>query len=340
MAPAISKLRRHYPWPILSLDSSQPGSSQFAAHRPADPPAQLRELISMSLRLALIALIVLAIRPTLADEPAVPSEVAAAIRSAAEKYVEASNRGDAKALRAAWTVDGDYVDAAGIRTRASELFAEVTARPAEDATARSLEVELLSLRLVKPDVALEDGIATRSIGEEPSTRSRYTAVWVKLDNRWLLDAVREESVEENAPDNPLQDIAWMVGTWTGELDGSKVLVRVRWLEDRKFLERDLTIKRDGKKILHSTQRIGWDAAAEEIKSWTFDSQGSHAEAAWTNDGDTWNVDTLGVLGDGREVHSTSKLKRNPDGSITWTLIDPAATDAKAAEIIVPLRCVD
>jgi hypothetical protein len=56
------------------------------------------------------------------------------------------------------------------------------------------------------------------------------------------------------------------------------------------------------------QIIGWDAAAKQVRSWTFDSDGGFAEGSWTKKNDRWFIRKSGVLADGSQASSFNILR--------------------------------
>ena len=84
---------------------------------------------------------------------ATPPAVVEAIRAAATAYREAVSKGDADAIRSAWTADGDIVDGWGNRFEAQAsgvLTGSPTAGPRPE-----FHVSETRLRLISADVALE-----------------------------------------------------------------------------------------------------------------------------------------------------------------------------------------
>jgi hypothetical protein len=72
--------------------------------------------------------------------------------------------------------------------------------------------------------------------------------------------------------------------------------------------------------LHVTQWIGYDAASDQIKSWTFDSRGGHGEGLWTRDGNTWYTEATGVLPDGRIGSALNSIEFVDDTHLRWRSI--------------------
>src|SRR5689334_11427476 len=79
-----------------------------------------------------------------------------AIRAAAKQYLAALEKGDAQALTALWTADGDLIDEHGRSTPARELIAQEAQRT-NKGPRPDIKVLANTIRFVAPDVALEDG---------------------------------------------------------------------------------------------------------------------------------------------------------------------------------------
>jgi uncharacterized protein (TIGR02246 family) len=243
----------------------------------------------------------------------------AAIRAAGKSYVDALNRGDVKALLAAWTPDGDYIDQYGRRHIAHELIQQEFATPAgEERNQRQRVVEQeTSIRFLTPDVAIEDGVTrVEAPGVVAASASTFTAIWVKRQERWLLASIRECAPSIEAA-SPLERLTWMLGHWSGEADGMRYEWTGYWDDQGPFLLRDFKVYRGEELVMRGTQRLGWDAAQKLIRSWAFDSQGGFGEGIWGNDENSWYVENHGSLADGRSMESLNVYTINEDGSVTW-----------------------
>jgi hypothetical protein len=64
------------------------------------------------------------------------------------------------------------------------------------------------------------------------------------------------------------------------------------------------------------QIIGWDPAAKQIRSWTFDSDGGFAAATWTHKGNRWFVHKTGTLADGRKGSAVNIINYVDDETFT------------------------
>ncbi len=255
-----------------------------------------------------------------ADEATDRPEDRRAIRAAAKEYLGALARGDAKRLAEYWTSDGDFVDALGQTHPASELIAEASQPLGAD---QRPEVKLVDngIRFLTADVAIEDGTSevSHAGGRSPS-RGRFSAVWVKKEGRWRLASLRESRIDPVARPAVLADLAWMLGEWSAESEETTLEVSARWNATETFLLRDLKVMRGGQIAFQASQRIGWDPVAHTIKSWIFDSDGGYGEATWTRDGDSWEIQSSGVLPDGRQTSATNLIEYNGKSGFSWKTV--------------------
>jgi uncharacterized protein (TIGR02246 family) len=248
---------------------------------------------------------------------------ARAVRELVEAFVKAYNAKDAKAIAAQFTEDGRVVGPDGsiadgraaIERRYREAF---DGDP--DAT---IEVTSDAVRLLAPDVVLEEGHAAIRSGGATSKSGRYHAIYVRRDGHWYQSSVYDLS-DPSAKDSPadrLKDLEWLVGEWVDEGDGAVVQTTCRWDASKAFLIRDFELKIAGRAALSGTQRIGWDPSTEQFRSWVFDSEGGFSQGRWTRDGDRWVIKTAGVVPDGRVATATNYVVRENKDRIRWSTTD-------------------
>src|SRR5215831_16747637 len=120
-----------------------------------------------------------------------PKDEAALLKNA-EAFVEAFHKGDAKALAAFWTPDGDYTDQTGKKFKGREAIEKAFQGFFAENKGLKLRIDITALRFVTPDVAVEDG-TTSVIPPDggPPSRARYTIVHVKKNDQWFLSSVRD-----------------------------------------------------------------------------------------------------------------------------------------------------
>jgi uncharacterized protein (TIGR02246 family) len=249
----------------------------------------------------------------------------AAIRKNDDAYVEAYNKGDAKALAALWSPEAVYVDpetgkeAVG-REEIEKEFAETFAG-LKDA---KLEIDVSSIKFLSPNVAVENGTARIINPNGEPDESAYSALFVKRDGKWLIDRVTEQETagqSEPPPSNyeHLKDLEWMIGSWvdSDEENGAKIQTDCNWTKNKNFMSRSFAVVIGDKVDMSGMQFIGWDPAEKQIRSWVFDSDGGFYQGKWTRKGNRWVIQQSGTVPDGGKASETNIIKRVDDNSFTW-----------------------
>jgi uncharacterized protein (TIGR02246 family) len=262
----------------------------------------------------------------LGQEPSDQAASEAAIRKAAASYVEAFNKQDAKAVADHWSPEAVYLN----RTTGEEAIGRAAIAKQFEAAFKekpglNLDVKVASVQFVSPNVAVEQGTATLlAPGAEPEEID-YSAVNVKREGKWLLDRVTDKSKEVAASHyEQLKALEWMVGHWTTDSEKAEVELDCNWTKNKNFLTRAFKISIDGQDDFSGMQVIGWDPAAKTIRSWTFDSSGTFAEATWEHRGKNWYIRNKGTLADGRIASMVNAMKQVDDNSFTWRTVDRTA----------------
>lgn len=249
----------------------------------------------------------------------------AAIRKAATAYVEAFNKRDAKAVADCWSPEAVYINrSTREQVVGRSAIAEQYAAQFQEQPAAKLEVTVASIQFLSPNVAVEQGTARLvAAGVEPE-EIEYSAVDVKRDGKWLLDRVTDK-LKETAPSHysQLKVLEWMVGEWTTNSDNAEVELDCNWTKNQNFLTRAFKIAIDGNSM-SGMQIIGWDPAAKAVRSWTFDSNGTFAEATWEQRGGRWFIRNKGTLPDGRMATMINVMKPIDGNSFTWQTIERTA----------------
>ncbi|MBA2114215.1 YybH family protein [Bremerella alba] len=236
------------------------------------------------------------------------TEDEAAILAAIDSYAATFNKGDAKALAAHWTENGEFVTPAGAVLKGRKALEDDFASYFQENSGAKLELLDTQIKLLSPHVASETGLARVIVeGEEPS-ETTYEAVHVKTADGWRIDSVKEDAAPQAAPSHheQLQPLAWMIGTWVDNADeGMTIETTGRWTTNNNFIVRTFRVFIQDRVDFEGTQVIGWDASAGAIRSWTFDSDGGFGVGRWATQGSRWTVQSLNVLPDGRRGSSTN-----------------------------------
>ena len=270
--------------------------------------------------IALVALVLpLTHQPGWAGKGEGASADKGAIAKNAEAFIEAFHKGDAKALAAFWTADGDYTDLRGRQMKGRDAIATGFEELFADNTGLKLRINVTGMRFVTPEVAVEDG-TTEVIPPDggPPNRARYTLVHVKKGEEWYLDSVREAAFTAPTNYEHLKALEWLIGDWDDDTDKGEIArVSFTWGPNQNFLMSSYATTFKNISLSSGTQWIGWDPTARRIRSWTFDAGGSFSEGSWTTDGDKVVIKTSGVLRDGKKVAATNVVKRLDADTVTW-----------------------
>jgi uncharacterized protein (TIGR02246 family) len=152
----------------------------------------------------IVLMAMLAVRARAADDKAANAGDVKAIRAAVDSYVAAYNRGDAKAVAAHWSDSGEWISPSGERFQGRQAIERELQKLFAENKGVHIEVLRTSIRLVSPDVAIEEGTVRVTSPSEPPSDSTYLAVDVKKGGKWKLDSVRETEIPESpATESPL-----------------------------------------------------------------------------------------------------------------------------------------
>jgi uncharacterized protein (TIGR02246 family) len=245
-----------------------------------------------------------------------------AIRAAIESYVAAFNAKDLNAVADKWTTDATHLDReTGIRTEGraaiqADLTTEFKERPGNRLGGRVERIQM-----VTPEVAKVEGqTAIGMTGEEPSI-NQFSAILVKVEGKWQINSLEEIPViAQTSAADALQVLAWLEGVWVDQSNSERVESTFRWSPNRSFLVRSFVSTTGDDVLEQGTQIIGWDPRSQQIRSWSFHSDGAFGEGQWNTSGDRWYVKSVQTLSDGRAAAGTYVMARTGDDSMTIQLI--------------------
>jgi uncharacterized protein (TIGR02246 family) len=253
-----------------------------------------------------------------------PAELAA-IRATEASFKKAFDAGDAKATAAHWTVDGEFADESGRRLQGRdaierEFAAFFAANPGARITSR-----IERLRLINADAAVEEG--TDVVEPAPAGapgRSRYTAVHVKRDGKWLMWSVREAQFDTPSNYARLEAFEPIIGTWVTESNGVEFQAKSRWIADKNFIEQNFESRQGGVLLASGTQIIGWDPVDQRIASWVFSSDGGHAVGRWSRHEPGWMVESTGTMIDGTPTSAVNLITPLDENAVSWRSVNRTA----------------
>lgn len=315
---------------------AEQGAGKPAASTNKPAPAKVAELKSKNPPAAVnpaVEAVVFPVAEAIVGERS--AEDLAAIQTLVKSFTQAFNVHKAGAIAELFTADAEITDESGRTLRGQpaieKVFDDVFTRHPDI----EMQVKVSSIRFQGKVMAIEEGTTTTLADGKPGSPaevSRYTVTYVKQDASWKMLSARDLSSLPQTGAEHLQELAWLIGTWVDENGDSLVSTTFRWSDDKHFLLSDFSIQVGGNAPVKGTQRIGWDPRTNELRSWTFDSDGGFGEAVWTRDGNRWISKTTGVTHDGRVGSATNILTLVSKDQATFQSRDRIAGGVIAPDI--------
>jgi uncharacterized protein (TIGR02246 family) len=255
-----------------------------------------------------------------------------AINGLVRANVQAFTDRDAAAIAALWTPQGEYVRNNGdtIRGRTeiqkgyAELFKNMKGKPNLSVQTDSLTFPSADTALLKLTLRLKN-----EQGELIGSSWRDTTL-VREGGQWKVAIVREWD-RDNAFDDNLKDLEWLIGTWTMTANGRTVTTSYEWDENKMFIRGKFTVKQGDKVVESGTQMLGKDNVDGGIRSWVFQSDGGFGGGLWTRDGTKWSIDFYGSTADGKRLTATVLYVRIDAKTFTWQSVNQTVDDQPIAD---------
>lgn len=243
--------------------------------------------------------------------------------SSAARFVAAFNAKDAATLASLFLPTGEIIGRHGEEIRGrKDIEAFYTTVFSADKVPK-IALEASSVRLLTPDVAIEDGLIHSSTdADEPVKSVSYSVTQLRQpDGSWLIASSRDH-LELTPPSEHLKPLVWLAGDWTYEgEDGVRMDLALRLDQSGNFLLGEAAATDTAGDVQHTSIRIGWNPAASSICWWTFDSDGGNASGQWTRNGNQWLIRTTGITADAETIASSHQLSRDGDDTIVWKSTD-------------------
>ncbi len=250
------------------------------------------------------------------------SDEMAGLQKIAAEFATAYNKKDAAAIAALFTENGELSDLNGkdlasgredIKTRYEEIFSDESS---------SIALEVTSVRIVAPNLAIEDGTAHFTPIEDedaPPKSMTYTAVLLKsAEGVWQIASTRDLNDTTSAA-GQLSFLAEAIkGEWTcRNAEGVKIDFAFGWDKTGEFLTGEILTTTADSTPQEGNIRIGWDAAKKAIVSWIFDAKGGATTGTWTATDEGWLIRAEGTTADGETLTANQKLTTDGENALIW-----------------------
>lgn len=251
-----------------------------------------------------------------------PTPEIAGLQKAAADFVIAYNSKDSAAIAALFTEDGEIADLTGeeLTSGRDQIKARYDGVFADDP--KQIAIEVNSVRLVAPNLAIEDGtfhLTPADDEDAPPSSTSYTAVLMKnSEGTWQIASTR--SIKDvTAAAGQLAELAKVLkGEWTSRAsEGVQTDLAFGWDSSGKFLSGEMLTTTADAEPQAGTIRIGWNAATKSIVSWMFDAAGGSTHGVWTPTEDGWLIRSEGTTADGETLNATQQLTTEGNATLIW-----------------------
>jgi uncharacterized protein (TIGR02246 family) len=259
-------------------------------------------------------------KPALAaTKPATTGELSPdqqAIKKTAEAFVAAFNKGDAKAVAALWTQDGEMsVDGQTTTTGRAQIESTYVEFFKQNAGVQ-ISVHISSMRNLGPKMIIEKGVSEIMNDDSDNVVDTYTLVHVKQGEQWLIATadVQQETVDHF---DWKAEIGFLEGKWKSEDGDWRIETEYEWVSGGSFMKRTFAVYSGDEKQSSGVQVIGWDPLEESVTSWTFGSSGGHGRGWWVLDGNQWEITAEGVTAGGEVLTATNVITFVDADTFRW-----------------------
>jgi uncharacterized protein (TIGR02246 family) len=268
----------------------------------------------------------LALPPARGDDEPDRAADQAAIRVRTQEFLKALAKGDAKEVAAFWTATGEYARGGDLTIRGRANIRKAYAEHLKKKQPGTVSVEGESIRFLSDDTAVQEGVfVVKRPKPGETTRGQFSALFVRSGGKWSFGLLRE------SPEPPsLQELAWLVGSWSYSSNEDETRMVVEWTEGKKYLLCRTKRKRGDETT--ATQILAVHPATGAIQSWTFESDGSLGEALWSRTDQGWTAKVTSVTADGDKVTATTTLTPIDENTFTFQSTERTVDGEKAVDV--------
>lgn len=251
-----------------------------------------------------------------------PTPEIAGLQKAAADFVTAYNTHDATAVAALFAENGEMTDLSG--TRLTSGREAIQARYQEIFSDKPLyiAIDVDSVRLVAPNLAIEDGTFHLTPADDesaPPQSTTYTAVLMQDSaGAWRIASTRSlKDVTEAAGHlATLADV--LKGEWTyRDSEGVRLDLAFGWDSSGTSITGEMLTTAADAEPQAGNIRISWDASKQQIVSWMFDAQGGFTHGFWTPTDKGWLIRSEGTTANGETLSACQQLTTEGSDTLIW-----------------------
>jgi uncharacterized protein (TIGR02246 family) len=250
------------------------------------------------------------------------------VKKALDAFCATFHKGDAKAIAALWTAEGEYVGDDGTTIRGHAALEKDYKEFFSKNPDISLEVEVGTIRFPSRDTAVVEGHFKLRTGKAKElVVSRCSFLYAREDGKWLVAIAREwpgDGME-------IRDVEWLIGTWEAKRDGTTVTTTYEWTKNKTFIRCHFSITKDGQTVT-GTQMIGKMPSTGGMHMWTFEDEGGIGDADVTRDGKKWVFAARGSTADGKVITATNVMTLVDADSFLWQTVERTVDDETLADL--------
>lgn len=246
-----------------------------------------------------------------------------AIRNLVQSYEEAYNQQDAAKLTAQWASDATYINpVTGESAKGKEAIERLFREKFAQNKGRHLKITIKSIEFPNADEAIENGVMSVTVDDQPEQKVAYRTDYVKENGKWLVKGISEIELQEPSSNfEQLKDLAWLVGKWEDSDDNVDILFDNQWDKYKNFITQHFKMKIYGEDDIEGKQIIAWDPVKDVIRSWIFDSDGGFGEGTWEKEDTSWYATMHFTLSDGSIASSINIYTPVDDHSYTFASVE-------------------
>lgn len=269
-----------------------------------------------------------------AAEPDPRAADRAAIRKTTQAFTDAFQKSDAFGAAAYMTSGAELIPHDGEPVRGRDAIQQAYVAHFAKNARPSLKLAPRSLDFPSRDTAIENGVMTivtaadAAAGDDAdASKIDYQILYVREDGKWYLASIKEQPVEKTE----LEDLAWLIGTWSAKQPQAEVQTTYEWFGNKSFIIARFAL-REKDTTVTGMQLIGTDPATGGLRTWTFEFDGGFGEGTCVRDGKQWIFETSTALTDNQVMAATNILVRIDKDTFTWQPVNLEIDGEKISDL--------